>query len=197
MILPINKSRHKIIRRVYLTDGIKISKLLRETSVSQRIGYNHVQELIKDGILKEESIGQLRIIKPNLKSETGRLMFGLLEKQMELNLIAEKPEIKEPLSILKKEASAYGIDSIVLFGQFVRNKGAEKIDILVISEFNDKKILPFLQKSFSSIENAVSARIMNEKSFLKFKANKKELYEALFSNHICVYNTLKFIELIA
>ncbi len=197
MILPINKSCHKIIDYVYKSNGIKISRLLRETSVSQRIGYQHIKELINDGVLKVEIAGQLRIIKPNLKSETGKLIFGLIEKQRESKLIEEKPELKKPLEVLKKEAGAYGIESIVLFGQFVKNKGNEKIDMLVISEVNDKKILPFLQKSFGSIENAVSARIMNSKSFLKFKATKKELYDELFSNHICIYNVINFINLIA
>ncbi len=197
MIFPISKSCHKIIDYVFKSNGVKISKLLRETSVSQKIGYAHIKELVSNNILIEESVGSLRIIKPYLKSETGRLIFGLIEKQRELELINHKPMIEDSLRVIKSESSNLGIESVVLFGSFIKDYGDSKIDILVISESNDKRIIPFLQKSFNSVENAVSARIMNRNSFSRFRSNKKDLFNSLFSNHICVFNTQLFLGLIA
>jgi len=197
MIFPVTKSCHKIISHVYTCNGIKISKLLRETSVSQRIGYKHVDKLIESHVFKEEQTGSLRIIKPNINSETGRLMFGLIEKQRELKLIDKKPELKESLDNLKMNAHQLSIQSVILFGAFVKNGDKEKINILVICENNDKRILPFLQQCFNNLENAVIARILSPKGFEKFKNTKQDLYQELFRNHVCVYNTQRFLELIA
>jgi len=197
MIFPVSKSCHKIISHVYNTNGIKISKLLRETSVSQKIGYRHIEELVKNNILKEESIGSLRVIKPNINSETGRLMYGLIEKEKELKLMDVKPELKQSLNNLKREAYNYPIDAAILFGAFLKNNENKKIDILIICETNDKRILPFLQKCFNNIENAVSARILSKAGFRKFRDTKKDFYQELFRNHVCVYNTQRFLELIS
>jgi len=197
MIFPISKSCYKIINHVYNSNGTKISKLLREVSVSQKIGYQHIDELIRLGVLKEEGNGSLRIIKPNFSDESGRLIFGLIEKEKEFDLISKKPTIKDSLTKLKSESHNYGIRTAVLFGPFIKNHAKEKIDILVISEGDDKRILAFLQNCFSNIENAVSARIVSMDGFARLKNNKKDLYQAFFSNHICVYNTQSFLKIIA
>jgi len=197
MVFPITKSCHKIINHVYTTNGIKISKLLRETSVSQKIGYKHIEGLVKNGVFFEEQTGSLRIIKPNINSETGKLMFGLIEKNREIELINKKPALKESLGNLKHNAHNYGIEVAVLFGAFLKNSEGEKINILVVSDNNDKRILPFLQKCFNNVENAVIARILTTKGFQRFKNTKKDFYVELFKNHICIYNTQKFLNLIA
>ncbi|MFA5405914.1 MAG: hypothetical protein WC307_00960 [Candidatus Nanoarchaeia archaeon] len=196
MIFPISKSCYKIVNHVYNNNGTKISKLLREASVSQRIGYQHIDELIKLGIFKEECNGSLRIIKPDFSKETGRLLFGLIEKEKELNLIEKKPTIKDSLINLTSESSNLGIKTALLFGPFIKDHGKEKIDILVISEGDSKRILLFLQDCFSNIENAVSARIVSLDGFTKLKNNKNDLFQAFFKNHICVYNTQSFLKII-
>lgn len=197
MIFPISKSCFKIIESVYTNNGVKISKLLREASVSQKIGYMHVQELINAGVLKEETVGSLRIIKPNLKNETGLLIYGLIEKEREFLLLEKKPTLKVSLTKVRNNAGKYGIDVIVLYGPFINKQDKESIDILVVSELDDKRVVPFLQECFNNIENAVSARIMTKEGFMRFKETKNDLYQALFSNHVCVYNSQNFLKLIA
>lgn len=196
MIFPISKSCHKIIESVYINNGVKISKLLREASVSQKIGYQHVEELVKTGILKEENNGSLRIIKPNISNETGILIYSLIEKEREFELIEKRPKIKNAIQKIKKESIKYDIESIILFGAFINKLGNENIDILVISKNDEKKIIPFLQECFKEVENAVSARILSKEGFKRFRETKSDLYQALFTNHICVYNTQEFLKLI-
>ncbi len=196
MIFPISKSCYKLITSVYDSNGIKISKLLREATVSQKIGYQHVDELKSLGIIKEETIGSLRIIKPALENETGSLVYGLIEKERELELINKKPFLKNPLQMIKEKANDYNIESVVLFGSFIKD-GNEKIDILVISEVDDKRIVPFLQECFNSVENAVSARILSKEGFTRFKETKKDLFEALFNSHVCIHGTQSFLKIIA
>ncbi len=197
MIFPISKSCYKIIDYVYSTNGVKISRLLKDTSVSQKIGYQHIDELINNEVFINQNNGSLRIIKPNLLSETGRLMFGLIEKDRELRLINKKPDLKQSIKKLKENAYKFNIKSAVLFGSFVKKLDGEKIDILIISENNDKKIIDFLKECFSNVENAVSARILSIDGFKKFKNNKQDLFNELFRNHVCVYNAPLFINLIA
>ena len=196
MIFPITKSKYKIIRHVFEHDGVKISKLLKETSVSQRVGYKHIKKLSKTGIIKDQSKGTLRIIKPELRTETGKLIYGIIEKQKEAELTQRNKKIKQSLTHLKNSSNQLGIKSIILFGEFIKEPGEQKIDILLISDNNDKKVVTFLKECFNNVQNAVSARIMSEESFTKFRRNKKELFKQLFNNHICVYNTNFFSELI-
>ena len=197
MIFPISKSCHKIIKQVYNSNGIKISRLLKETSVSQKIGYKHIDELTKMDIFNSESIGSLRIIKPNLQSETGKLIYGLIEKEKELELIKAKPAVKQAISKLRQGTAKLLIESAVIIGSFVKNHSDDRIEILVIAETNDKAILPFLQECFYGIENAVIARILSKNGFLKLRQSKKDLYNELFKNHVCIYNTQGFLRLIA
>ncbi|MBD3311920.1 hypothetical protein GF352_00465 [archaeon] len=197
MILPVSKSCHKIIKHVFKTNGVKISKLLKATSVSQKIGYRHINKLEEINVLTENSNGSLRIIKPDLKTETGRLVYNLIEKERELKLIKKNPKIKNSILNLKKHANKLLIESAVIFGPFINNNLEEKINILIISDNNDKKILPFLQKCFSNVENAVSARILSKQGFIKFRKTKQNLFQELFKNHVCVYNSDLFLKLIA
>lgn len=197
MIFPVSKSCYKIIKHVFKTNGVKISKLLKDTSVSQRIGYKHVNKLEELKVFTENSNGSLRIIKPDLRSETGRLVYTLIEKEKELKLIKKTPKIKKSILDLKRHASKFLINAAVIFGPFINNNLEEKINILIISDNNDKKILPFLQKCFSNVENAVSARILSKQGFLKFRKTKQNLYQELFKNHVCVYNADLFLKLIA
>jgi hypothetical protein len=196
MIFPISKSCHKILKHVYESNGTKISRLLRETSVSQRVGYKHITELMDAGILTQENIGSLRIIKPNINSETGRLVFGLIEKERELELVSHKPQLHKSLTKLKREARSYLIESAVLFGPFLRNHDGN-INILVISESNDKKVLSFLHKCFSNIENSVSAQVLSKRGFIKFRIARNDYYQEMLRYHVCVYNTQRFIQLIS
>jgi hypothetical protein len=197
MIFPVTKSCYKIIKHVYNSNGVKISKLLKDTSVSQKIGYKHIERLQKIGILYEKNSGSLRIIKPNTKSNVGRLMFSLVEKEKELRLVEEKPKLKEPLENLKKGASNFSIQSAVLFGSFIKGDDKAKINMLVISDSNDKKLVNFLQACFQTVENAVIARILSKQGFNKFMKTKNNLYQELFRNHVCVYKPEKLLELIS
>jgi hypothetical protein len=195
MIFPIPKSCYKLIDFVYSSGGIKISRLLKEVSVSQRIGYKHIDDLIKIGVFNEDCIGSLRILKPNLSSEVGQLIYGLIEKQREIDLLINKPELKEAIVKLRGGVESLNINSVVIYGSFIKEFNSDNIDILVISESNDKRIIPFLQDCFSSIKNAVSARIMSCDGFIRFKQSKNDLFNSLFSNHVCVFNSTEFLRL--
>jgi predicted transcriptional regulator len=67
MIFPVNKSKYKILKEVYENPGIRISELMKKANVSQKILYQHIDELKKSGIIREETIGakpQIRTIYP-------------------------------------------------------------------------------------------------------------------------------------
>jgi hypothetical protein len=197
MIFPINKSCYKIIEHVFNTNGTKISRLLKETSVSQKVGYKHIEVLEKVGVIKKENIGSLRIIKPNIENETGKLMFSLLEKEKELRLIEKRPSLKGSLINLKNGASKFNIYSILLFGSFLNGDKDRKIEVLIISNNNDKNIINFLQQCFNNVENAVSARILSREGFIKFRNTRKDFYQDMFKNYVCVYKPKNFVELIS
>ncbi len=192
MIFPISKAAYKILERIYFTNGIKVSKLLKEASVSQKVGYKHIDNLIKLGIIKEEIIGSLRILRPNLKNEAGQFIYGLLEKEKEIEFYKNHPELSEPIKLLKLNAFKNDIEIIVILGNIID----KNIDIMIISESNEKKVLNFLQECFKNTDYGVSARILTKEKFRKFKG-KKDLFNALFLNHVCILNIKKLISLLA
>lgn len=199
MILPINKSRYKLLKLVYSTQGVKVSRMLRQLGISQKIGYEHLDELIKTHVISEDRIGAVRILKPELKSEAGQLIYSLIEKESYFDFLNIYPEFKNGVTIIKQNAGTLGINCVIVFGSFVNQREENaKINVLVISDNTNKdKIVAFLKHAFSDVKNAVIARIMNTETFVKFKTAKQDVYEKLFSEHVIVHNPEQFINLIA
>ncbi len=199
MILPITKSRLKILRLIYSTQGVKVSRMLRELGISQRIGYEHLNELIKSGVITELRAGSIRILKPELKTEAGQLVYSLIEKENYYEFLKLYPELKKGILMLKENCERLGIKSIVFFGPFVKNyEENAKINVLVLSDNANKEMLiNFLKQAFSDVKNAVVARIMNKEMFLKFKNTKQDLYNKMFEDHIVIHNPLLFVNLAA
>lgn len=199
MILPIIKSRHKMIGLIYSTQGIKVSRLLRQLGISQKIGYGHLDELIKSRIISESRIGSVRILKPELKSESGQLIYSLIEKENYYEFLNLYPEFRKGVLMIKNNCSELSIKGLIFFGSFVkRHEEDAKINVLVLSDNENKEqLINFLKQAFSDVKNAVIARIMNKDTFLKFKNTKPELYDKLFSEHVVIHNPSLFVNLIS
>ncbi len=198
MILPISKSRHKMLRLIYSTRGIKISRLLRQLGISQKIGYAHLDELIKSGIIAESRAGSIRLLKPELNSEAGQLIYSLIEKENYYEFLSIYPEFSKGVLIIKDNCHRLKIKSIIFFGSFVNEREEDaNINILVLSDnLNKEQVINFLKHAFSDVKNAITARIMNKEMFLKFKNTKSDLYDKLFENHIVIHNQSLFVNLI-
>ena len=199
MILPITKSRFKLLRLIYSTQGIKVSRMLRQLGVSQKIGYEHLDELIKTGVVAESRIGSVRILKPELSSEAGQLIYSLIEKENYYRFLRLYPELKKGILMIRSNWQKLGIKSLIFFGSFINNNEEDaKINVLVLSDNSNKeRIVNFLKTAFGDVKNAIIARIMNKDMFQKFKDTKQEVYDKMFREHIVVFNPSLFINLIS
>jgi len=195
MFLPITKSCYKILRVIYTNLRVKVSKLLQLARVSQKIGYKHLEELLSTGIIKEVKENGIRSLMPNLTTRAGQLIFSLMELEFEYELINTYPELKESLVLLRDKAHEMSIDSAVIFGDFLKKRGNQDIDLMVISELKDNNILPLLKKCFSSINNQLKVRVLSKAGFNDLKESKPEAFRNFFNYHVCVLNPQLFLRL--
>src|SRR3989344_2719483 len=99
MIFLSSKAGFKLIKEVYEKPGINISSLLKSTKTSPQVGYKHIKEMIKSGIIKEEIQGKnvIRNFYPNF-SDAGKAIFILIEESKKQEFLNSHLELKGPIS---------------------------------------------------------------------------------------------------
>lgn len=199
MIFPITKSRYKVLKEVYENPGIKISELMKKTKVSQKILYQHIEELKSANIIKEEIIGakpQIRAIYPELKSESGRLTFALLECQRKEEFFYKYKSLKGPFLYLVNNLSKNTV--ALVFGSYAKFSATRDSDLdllFIISNEEKSKIERLVEEAFVTF-GKVSARTISFEEFLRRK-NTDSILKQVIKDHVCVFNAQKFVELLS
>jgi predicted nucleotidyltransferase len=198
VIFPVSKSKYKILKEVYENPGIKISELMKKANVSQKILYQHIDELKNSEIIRQETVGakpQIRSIYPELKSENGKLFFSLIEAQKREEFFAKYKNLKGPfLQLLQNLPS--NVACVLVFGSYAKFSATRESDLdLLFINFSKKngKIESILEEAFVTF-GKVSARIVTVEEFLKSK-NIDSILKQIIKNHVCIFNIQKFIEL--
>lgn len=197
MIFPMNVVKYKIISFIYDIKSIKISSLIKELKISQKSCYKYINELLKSQVLEEKLEGTkplLRILKPNLKSESGRLCFSLVELQRKIDFFNNHKELVGAFKQFESELKDL-VSFGVIFGSYARKTETKDSDI-DIAIFSNKEIKKNIEKiserSFSSLKNRVSIRVFNVKDFNK----KDELISQIIKDHIVIVSPYKFVKLL-
>jgi DNA-binding MarR family transcriptional regulator len=199
MIFPITKSRYKVLRKIYENPGINISELVKETRTAPNIIYKHINDLKNSEVIKEVEIGKNRMKKiyPNLKSENGKLVFSLIEAQKREDFFVNYKSLKGPFIQLLQNLPN-NVVCILVFGSYAR-LSAEKesdLDLLFITMNKEtERIERILEESFVTF-GKVSPRVITIDEFIRNK-NTDTLLKQIIKEHICVFNTCKFVELIS
>jgi predicted nucleotidyltransferase len=200
MIFPVNKSKYKILKEVYENPGIRISELMKKANVSQKILYQHIDELKNSGIVREETIGakpQIRTIYPELKSENGKLFFSLIEAQKREEFFSKYKNLKGPFLHLLQNLPE-NVACILVFGSYAKFSATKESDLdLLFINFEKKngKIERIVEEAFVTF-GKVSARTITIEEFLESK-NKDSILKQVIKNHVCIFNAQKFVELLS
>src|SRR3989338_5052931 len=134
MIFPIPQTKYKILDTLYKRGEIPISALIREVHASQKRVYAYVQELLTAEVITEELRGKkplLRLLRPNLASETGRLCFALLERETLAGFLMKHPRFRGTMEQFRKEAAPL-VDAALVFGSLARGTGTKESDLDVL-----------------------------------------------------------------
>jgi len=200
MIFPIPKSKYKVLKEIYENPGIKVSDLMKKAKVSQPILYQYLEKLKNANIIKEEMIGekpQIRSIYPELKSENGKLIFSLIEAQKREEFFSKYKNLKGPFLHLIRNLPK-NVVCVLIFGSYARFSASRESDLdLLFITSNEKKgkIEKVIEEAFVTF-GKVSARSISVKEFLKGRKIDSMLKQ-IVKEHVCVFNTYKFIELLS
>jgi predicted nucleotidyltransferase len=196
MIFPINSSKYEILKCIYENPGVKISDLLRLTNTSQKIGYGHIRNLLKAGIISETLEGKkpiLRTLRPNF-SEAGKTCFALMEIQKRMDFFGRHPELKGSFLQFDKEIRD-SVDTVLLFGSFARGTetNTSDIDIAVLAKTAMKAELEKTsERCFVTSRNRVSMRLLGTKEFIGAARKGDEFIKQIAKDHIVVSNADKW-----
>jgi predicted nucleotidyltransferase len=199
MIFPITKSRYKVLRKIYENPGINISELVRETRAAPNIIHKHINDLKNSEVIKEVEIGKNRMKKiyPNLKSENGRLVFSLIEAQKKEDFFVKYKSLKGPFIQLLQNLPN-NVVCILVFGSYARFSAEKEsdLDLLFITTNKEiERIERVLEEAFVTF-GKVSPRVITIDEFIKNK-NTDTLLNQIVKEHVCIFNTWKFLELIS
>ncbi len=198
MIFPIARAKYKIIKSIYENPNIKISELLRINKISQKSGYFYINELLNANIISQKIEKPLRLLKPEF-SNTGKIIFSLVEEEKKLYFFEKHKELKGPFFQFEKEISS-SISCALIFGSFSRsseNKGSD-LDIMIIAEKQEsKKIERAVENCFITLKNKPSIRLVTKDNFIDSLEKEDEFAKQILKDHIIIINSLGWINLIS
>ncbi len=202
MILPMQKTKLRMLEIVYRKWPIPVSKLFKEAKASPQAGYRYLKELLDAGIILEKLEGKkpvLRYILPNLKNKEAISVFSLMEADREKDFFNNNKELKGPFEQLKTELENIEATAAI-FGSFARGSETKDSDLDILFILKDKKekrkIDSACEKSFVTLKNRASARILTYTEFITLKRKGDSFIAGIIKDHICIYNQTKFVELL-
>jgi len=172
-----SKTRVALLSKLMLNPDKQLH--IRELSKTLNIPYGMVHREIKNlvslGILKEEGRGKVTLISANKDLP----YFNDLK-----NLIIKTVGIAEP--IRKSLSRVKGIKYALIFGSFAKGEETEKsdVDVLVIGNANEEKILKELNKAEREIGREINHILWSEREFLKKSESKHHLLADIANNPV-------------
>lgn len=196
--------KYRLLEAVYREPGINVSELLKKSRVPPKAGYACLRDFLKAGVLREELVGKkptLRKFYPGLESETGRLLFSLVEIEKSLGFFDGHRELLGPLEHFKRELADLGtaVKTAAIFGSYARGGETDESDIDLMIVLSDGRkndqLARICGRCFVTLKTRVSAKTITESQFLKEKGEDAML-KTILADHVCVFGYLGFIELV-
>lgn len=199
MIFPISKSKHEMMKEVYLQKKINLSALFKKINVSPKIGYRYLGELLSAQVLQEQLEGKkptLRYLLPQF-SAVGRLCFALIEEEKKSSFFTQHKDLVGPLQQFGKEIGNTAI--VLIFGSFARGSETKEsdIDLMLLGEkINKKKVERSSEECFVTVRNRISMRILPENEFIESLKRKDAFTLQVENNHVIISGSLPWVELL-
>lgn len=198
-ILPGNKTRLKILQAIYENPEINITNLIKKTKASPNFALSYVNKLSLYKIISEErNMGKkkahIRNLRANFSNEIARMMYAFVEINKKILFLEKYKELKPYL--LQMEEILEGCDAFILvYGSFARFAASEDsdLDVLITGKLEKEKINR-IREIFVTFGKEVSLKVDNIKSFTKNK--DKPLYQNILKEHIVVFGTIKFVNVL-
>lgn len=175
--------------------------MLKFTKTSQSVGYKHIKDLLKAGIISETLEGEkptLRLLKPNF-TVVGKLCFSLIEAQKKLDFFSTHPKLKGSFIQFEDETEDV-ISSALIFGSFAKGSEtpASDVDLAILAKQSVKNRLDrIIEHCFVTLKNRVSVRLFDPEQFIRSIRKRDGFALQIVKDHVVVVNAQNWIEILA
>ncbi len=198
-ILPGNKTKVRILKSIYESEGINLTALIRKVKASPNLVLRYANTLLEYGILQENRIAGLkkvhmRILKPNLRNEMGKAVFNFIEAEKRVILLQKYKVLKPYFDQLEELCASQNI-IILLYGSYARLAATTEsdVDLLFIGKI-DKAVLRRIKEIFITLDVEPSLKMETVAGFLKQK--RKPLYQNIIREHVVICSGWQFMSLL-
>ncbi len=198
-ILPGNKTKVRILKSIYESEGINLTALIRKVKASPNLVLRYANTLLEYGILQENRIAGLkkvhmRILKPNLRNEMGKAVFNFIEAEKRVILLQKYKALKPYFDQLEELCASQNI-IILLYGSYARLAATTEsdVDLLFIGKI-DKAVLRRIKEIFITLDVEPSLKMETAAGFLKQKS--KPLYQNIIREHVVLCGGWQFMSLL-
>lgn len=161
-------------------------ELINKVPLSQKAIALALDKLESEGILKSKKRGNMKYFSLNLLNPEIKDLIIILEISRKINFFKKNRKLAH---IFKNDDRVIGI-----FGSYVRGEQRKESDIDVFIIGN--KLKEDYDKLGKTFDIKVSIKYFSEEEFIQLLKNKNELFKEIVKDHILVFNTEKFINII-
>lgn len=172
-----SKTRVALLTKLMLNPDrqFHIRELSKTLNIPYGMVYREIKNLASLEIINENRVGKITLISPNKSLP----YFDDLK-----NLIIKTTGIAEP--IREALSKIKGIKYALIFGSFAKGEESEAsdIDVLIIGNVNEEKILKELNKAEEKTGREINHILWNEKEFLKKARSRHHLLTDIAGNPV-------------
>ena len=195
-ILPSTKSKVRILKTIYENPWINITRLINKTKTSPTRTTKYINILTRYNVIEEKrSYGKnesyMRLLKPNLSSNIGKIIFTFIEMDKKYNFLEKYKELKPIIDQLAELFEDTDIFCLI-HGSFARFSADEDsdIDIFMVGKI-DKEKRERISEIMVSLERAYSIQVETTSNFIKNINNS--FHQTILRDHIIIFNENMFI----
>ncbi|HLD49469.1 MAG TPA: winged helix-turn-helix transcriptional regulator [archaeon] len=196
-ILPNSEAKIKILEAIFRNPGINFSALVKESGTSPNIVINYINELVKNGVLKEKRLGgkkktHIRLLYPNF-SGMGLDVFSLVEIDKKNNFLKKYKKLNPIVTQIEDLISSSGIKFCLVYGSFARFSAEKEsdIDMWLVGKI-DAKAKSGLREIFSTLDREYNLTIESEKDFIKKIGDP--IHQNIIKDHVMLYGERYFLK---
>lgn len=196
-ILPSTKSKMRVLKTIYENPGINITRVINKTKTSPTRTTKYIDILTRYNVIEEKrSYGKnksyMRLLKPNLSSNIGKMIFTFIEMDKKYNFLEKYKELKpviNQLAELFEDTDTF----CLIHGSFARFSADEDsdIDIFMVGKV-DKEKRERISEIMVSLERMYSIQVEPTSNFIKNIDDP--FHQTVLEDHVVIFNENRFID---
>lgn len=196
-ILPSTKSKVRILKTIYENPGINITHVINKTKTSPTRTTKYIDILAQYDVIEEKRAygknkSYMRLLKPNLSSDIGKMIFAFIEMDKKYNFLKKYKKLKpiiDQLSELFEDTDTF----CLIHGSFARFSADEDsdIDIFMVGKI-DKEKRERISEIMVSLDRMYSIQVESKDEFIKNIDDP--FHQTVLEDHVVIFNENKFID---